>query len=66
MLNWIHIDDQVEIIEFLLNHEDANGIINSVSPDIKTNKQWAQSFATALNRPCVMFIPGFVMNTVYG
>ena len=66
ILNWIHIDDEVKIIEFLLADKNADGIFNAVAPQIRTNRQWAQSFAAALGRPCIMFVPAFLMDFAYG
>ena len=57
ILNWIHMDDEVGIIKFLLETPEAHGIVNAVAPEIQTNKQWAQAFASALGRPCIMFVP---------
>lgn len=66
ILNWIHMDDEVGIIKFLLETSEAQGIVNAVAPEIQTNKQWAQAFASALGRPCVMFVPTCAMDLAYG
>ena len=50
ILNWIHMDDEVGIIEHLLNNEDISGPVNAVAPQIQTNRQWAESFAKGMKQ----------------
>lgn len=66
ILNWIHIDDEVGIIEYALENDQISGVINAVAPEIQTNGQWAKSFAKELGRPCMMFVPSCVMDLAYG
>ena len=49
ILNWIHMDDEVGIIEHLLDNEEISGPVNAVAPQIQTNRQWAESFAKGMN-----------------
>ena len=50
----------------MLETPEAAGIVNSVAPEIQTNKQWANAFASALGRPCLMFVPSCTMDLAYG
>jgi len=66
ILNWIHMDDQVGIIEHVLQNEQLSGPVNAVAPEVQTNRQWAEKFAKALGRPCLMFVPTCAMDAAYG
>jgi uncharacterized protein (TIGR01777 family) len=49
MFSWIHIQDIYQIIQFLINHEDLNGVFNCSSPNPVTNEALMQSLRKALN-----------------
>lgn len=66
ILNWIHMEDEIAIVKFILENPSVKGVVNAVAPQIQTNKEWAQSFAAALGRPCYMFVPTAVMDLAYG
>lgn len=36
-LPWIHIDDLCQLIKYSIEHENVNGVLNGVAPDIITN-----------------------------
>ena len=52
---WIHIQDEVSAIEFLLKNPQTDGVYNLSAPEIMTNKQFAKTLGKVLNRPS--FIP---------
>ena len=45
VLNWIHMEDEVGIIEHVLSNSSISGPVNAVAPEIQTNREWAQKFA---------------------
>ena len=65
-LSWIHIDDMVNAIEFLLNDKNCSGPFNLTAPEPVTNKSFSKQLAKALSRPCLFFVPSFVMKIAMG
>jgi len=63
---WIHLDDLVGILIHSLQCETVSGVLNGVSPQQITNKQFASALGTALRRPAFMPLPSFVVNGVFG
>ncbi len=63
---WIHIDDQIRAMLFLLNHATANGAFNLSAPNPVTNKQFSQMIGATLGRPAFLPAPGFAIRTVLG
>ena len=65
-LSWIHIDDMVRAIEFLLTCDTCSGAFNMTAPEPVTNKTFSESLANALHRPCLFTVPAFAMKLVMG
>jgi len=63
---WIHIDDEVRAIQFLIANEKAEGPFNLTAPNPVTNKEFGKLIGEVLGRPSVMPAPGFAMRTVFG
>ena len=56
-MSWIHIDDQVAVIRFLLDQEQLSGAFNLTAPEPVTNAVFTKSLGNALNRPTFLFAP---------
>lgn len=65
-MSWIHIDDMIEAINFIIEHDDIHGPVNLTSPQPATNKDFSTSLAKRLNRPCLLSMPSFVMRLLFG
>ena len=65
-LPWIHIDDQVRAIQFLIEHETASGPFNLAAPTPVTNKQFVQALGEIINRPSFLPTPGIAMQLLFG
>ncbi|KLV09301.1 epimerase [Photobacterium aquae] len=63
---WIHIDDMVAAILFLLNTPEAKGPFNLTAPEPVTNRTFSRSLAAALHRPHILFTPAFVLKLALG
>ncbi len=66
-LPWIHIEDTVRAIRWLIENPKANGVYNLSAPAPMKNTTVTQKLGTILNRPT--FVPGvpvFVLNLVLG
>lgn len=64
-LAWIHIDDMVNGILWLLDN-DLRGPFNMVSPYPVRNEQFAHALGHALNRPAILRVPATVIRLLMG
>jgi uncharacterized protein (TIGR01777 family) len=64
-LAWIHIDDMVNGILWLLDN-DLRGPFNMVSPYPVRNEQFAHTLGHALNRPAVLRAPAAAIRLMMG
>ena len=62
---WIHIEDLVNLYIYSI-YREVFGIINAVSGEPITNKEFSRVFARVLRRPHIFFIPLFVLKIKFG
>ncbi|GGF82185.1 TIGR01777 family oxidoreductase [Alteromonas lipolytica] len=65
-MSWIHLDDMVNAIEFLLTHPECAGPFNLTAPQPVTNHEFVKAFGNALGRPAIMPMPGFALKLIMG
>jgi len=65
-MSWIHRDDQVGIIEYLLNNPAAEGVYNLTAPTPVTNAEFTRTLAASLHRPAVFRVPAFLLKGLLG
>jgi uncharacterized protein (TIGR01777 family) len=63
--SWIAIDDEVDAIRFLLDHELA-GPVNLTAPDPVTNGEFTKVLGRVLHRPTIFPAPAFAIRTILG
>jgi uncharacterized protein (TIGR01777 family) len=63
---WIHIDDEVRAIRFLIEHEQADGPYNLTAPNPPTNAEFSRDLGKAMGRPSLMPVPGLALKTLFG
>ncbi len=63
---WIHMDDLVAAILFLLDNSTVHGPCNFVAPETVRQKEFAKALGAALKRPAVIPVPAFLLRTVLG
>ncbi|MDH0746141.1 TIGR01777 family oxidoreductase [Pseudomonas sp. GD03842] len=63
---WVHIDDQIAVIDFLLNHEEAQGPYNACAPAPVRNRDFAKTLGSILQRPAFMPMPAFALRLLMG
>ncbi|OUR64815.1 TIGR01777 family protein [Methylophaga sp. 42_25_T18] len=63
-MSWIHINDMIKLILFLLEKQNANGIFNACSPTPISNKVFSQALAKQLNRPAFLPVPAWLLKGV--
>ncbi len=60
---WIHVEDEVRALQFLVENKDAIGPFNLIAPENTSNAQFMCAIAKAVGRPCGfqdsgLFAPG--------
>ncbi|UJF18790.1 TIGR01777 family oxidoreductase [Vibrio sp. SS-MA-C1-2] len=63
---WIHIDDMIKGILFLLQHTEAKGAFNFTAPNPVTNREFSKTLASVLHRPCLFRAPEWMLELMLG
>ena len=63
---WIHWEDQVRAIQFLIDNDQAEGAFNLSAPNPVRNSEMAKAIGAVKGRPAFMPAPGFAINMVFG
>ena len=64
--SWIHIQDQVRALRFLIETEEARGAFNLTAPNPATNGELAKLIGRAMGRPAFFPVPGFALRLAFG
>ena len=79
-MSWIHVDDEVGLIQWLLDRELADrsntdfpsgtgphpGPINATAPEPATNASFTRELARVLGRPSLFVVPGIALKLALG
>ncbi|GHA20835.1 TIGR01777 family oxidoreductase [Oceanisphaera arctica] len=65
-MSWIHIEDVVNLILFLLEHEECSGPFNAAAPEPVTNEQFSRTLARVLGKPHFARVPAWAMKLLLG
>jgi uncharacterized protein (TIGR01777 family) len=63
---WIHIDDEVGAIRFLIDNKDASGVYNLSAPEVLSNADLATIMGRVLKRPSFFPTPAFAFKLAFG
>lgn len=63
---WIHIEDQVSAMRFLLENKDARGPFNLIAPMPTSNAEFMKTIAKVLKRPYWFHLPSFLLRIPLG
>lgn len=63
---WIHIDDEIRAIQYLLTHEQLSGAYNLSTPNPTRNQQFGQIVGAQMGRPAFFPAPAFAIKTILG
>lgn len=66
IMSWIHIQDLVRAMLFLLEHDEYDGIFNGTAPHPVSNREFSQTLATTLHRPHIFFVPALALRLLMG
>jgi uncharacterized protein len=65
-LAWIHLEDEVAAIRFLLENQSASGPFNLTTPVPISSAEFIRAMAKMLHRPYWLPVPAFVLRLVLG
>ncbi len=65
-MSWVHIDDYVAMVLFLLSDEQMHGPYNMTAPHPVTNAEFTRALAHSLHRPVYFIAPGMVLKLGMG
>ncbi len=63
---WIHIEDYLRAIRFLLEDENARGAFNLIAPQPTSNAEFMRETCKALARPYWFHLPEFLLRMTLG
>ena len=65
-LSWITLEDEINAILFLVEHEDLGGAFNLTAPKPLRIKTFCRILGKILKRPCLFSIPPFAARLIMG
>lgn len=63
---WVHISDQIALIDFLLQQRACQGPYNACAPEPVRNREFASLLGKALHRPAFMPLPSLLLRAGLG
>ena len=64
--SWIHLDDVIRAIHFLIENDSASGPFNLTSPNPLTNSEFSKLLGQVMSRPSFVPLPGIALKLVVG
>ena len=65
-MSWIHIDDMVRAIHFLIQQKSLSGAFNLTAPNPVSNLEFVKSLGKTLNRPALLPMPAITLKLLMG
>jgi uncharacterized protein len=69
-ISWIHVEDFLAAVDFLIAGTQIDGVVNVTAPEFPTNRQWMQTFREAAGMPigiaapkCLLELGAWLMRT---
>lgn len=66
IMSWIHLDDMVRLLIFLLEHPQCQGVFNAVAPQPVSNESFTRALGNALKRPTILTMPAKLLQLLLG
>jgi uncharacterized protein len=64
--SWVHINDVLGAISFVMEHTECKGIYNITAPHPVTNRIFTYALAKTLKRTAFFPVPKFLLKIIYG
>lgn len=63
--SWIHINDLMEAMLYIIQHPEISGVVNMTSPGYVDNAELTKAISHVIRRPALFTIPSFVFKLIY-
>ncbi len=63
---WIHVEDEIGMIQLLMENSNARGAVNACAPNPVTMKEFCRTLGSVLHRPCWAPVPAFALRLLLG
>ena len=63
---WIHIEDQIALLLFLIENQNARGPFNATAPNPVSMTEFCKTLGKVLNRPSWASVPGGMLTLLVG
>ena len=65
-MSWIHRDDLLAMIDYLIVHRELQGIFNATAPEPVTNLEFSRQLARCYHRPAFCRVPAWLLRLGFG
>ncbi|WP_404339601.1 TIGR01777 family oxidoreductase [Pseudoalteromonas mariniglutinosa] len=65
-MSWIHIDDMIQLILFIIKHHEISGPINATAPNPVDNNEFSYTLANVISRPAMLRMPKWMIRLMMG
>lgn len=66
IVSWIHIEDLMRAVDFIIKTPDINGSVNFTTPHPLSNEEQTKIMGEVLHRPTFFTIPPFMIKLIFG
>jgi uncharacterized protein (TIGR01777 family) len=63
---WVHIADEIRLLLWALDTDEASGVYNATSPNPVTNREFSKTLGSVLSRPAVIPLPKLALRARFG
>lgn len=65
-MSWIHMEDVIKSIDWIIKHENLVGPINLTAPNPVNNNTFSKCLASILHRPLFLRFPSWLVKIMFG
>jgi len=65
-LPWIHLQDAVRAVRFMVENEACSGAYNLIAPQQVSNRQFIKALGRVMHRPSIIPVPAFALRLLFG
>lgn len=65
-MSWVHRDDLIRLVNWLIDDRSRSGVYNVTSPAPVTNREFTSTLAEVLRRPAMLPAPAFGLRLILG
>jgi uncharacterized protein len=65
-MSWIHVEDLIELMLFVLENPAIRGPVNATAPNPVRNEEFTKELGATLHRPAILTVPHFMIKLRFG